>query len=161
MTKVEAQNDELMSVLRQAKDVAVRYYQLTGRPLGVTGEVAEYEAIRLLSLKPAIVRQEGFDAVRESNGRSERLQIKGRRLFARVSKAGPRLGEIDLRKTWDAVVFVVLDEHYEAVAIYEASRDAVTAMIAPDESDPESMRGKIPVAKFVRQAMKVWEMGPR
>ena len=37
-------NNELLRVLKQAKRVAREYYQLTGRPLGVTGEVAEFEA---------------------------------------------------------------------------------------------------------------------
>jgi hypothetical protein len=31
----------LETVVRQAVDVAKEYYRITGRPLGVTGEVAE------------------------------------------------------------------------------------------------------------------------
>jgi hypothetical protein len=47
----EAEQDrELKELLRQAKQLAVRYYQLTQKPLGVTGEVAEYEAAQKLGL---------------------------------------------------------------------------------------------------------------
>ena len=36
-----------------AKQLARRYHELTGKPLGVTGEVAEYEAHRLLGVELA------------------------------------------------------------------------------------------------------------
>lgn len=35
---------EILEVLREAKVIARRYYDLTGKPLGITSEVAEYEA---------------------------------------------------------------------------------------------------------------------
>lgn len=58
--------DELVGLLADAKRLAKRYYVLTGRPLGITGEVAEYEAIRLLGLRPAQVRHPGYDAEGDS-----------------------------------------------------------------------------------------------
>jgi hypothetical protein len=36
--------DDLLEILADAKRLAKRYREATGRPLGVTGEVAEYEA---------------------------------------------------------------------------------------------------------------------
>ncbi|WP_323164999.1 hypothetical protein [Pseudomonas atacamensis] len=41
---------EILEVLREAKVLARRYYDLTGKPLGITGEVAEYEAAMKLNL---------------------------------------------------------------------------------------------------------------
>lgn len=41
---------EIMRILREAKKLAQRYHSLTGKPLGITGEVAEYEAARYLEL---------------------------------------------------------------------------------------------------------------
>jgi hypothetical protein len=52
-------------VLRQAKILARKYRQLTGKPLGITGEVAEYEAARLLGLQLCTARQAGYDATRK------------------------------------------------------------------------------------------------
>ena len=40
----------IMDLLREAKQLARQYYTLTGKPLGVTGEVAEYEAAASLTL---------------------------------------------------------------------------------------------------------------
>ena len=49
--------DQVLAILRQAKYLAQEYRQLTGKPLGITGEVAEYEAARILGLKLLPPRQ--------------------------------------------------------------------------------------------------------
>lgn len=38
-------------VIREVKPLAREYYRLTGRPLGVTAEIAEQEAARILKLE--------------------------------------------------------------------------------------------------------------
>ena len=93
-------------VTSQAKQLAQRYYSVTGRPLGITGEIAEYEATRLLGVELAPVRQAGYDAIRENGLKRERLQIKGRYLPS-GSKSGQRLGGIELKHEWDYVLVVV------------------------------------------------------
>jgi hypothetical protein len=57
-------NRRVMKLLKEAKELAREYYGLTGKPLGVTGEVAEYEAARLLGLELTPARQAGYDAHR-------------------------------------------------------------------------------------------------
>jgi hypothetical protein len=54
--------EQLKDVLREAKALAVRYYAITGKPLGVTGEVAEYEAAQKLGLQLAPARTALYDA---------------------------------------------------------------------------------------------------
>jgi hypothetical protein len=61
-------------ILAAVKRLAVEYYRLTGKPLGVTGEVAEYVAAETLGLNLVPPRTTGYDALRGS----ERIQIKGR-----------------------------------------------------------------------------------
>src|SRR5436189_220544 len=56
-------------ILAAAKALAVEYYQLTGKPLGVTGEVAEYVAASTLRLKLASPRTPGHDATRRWDGK--------------------------------------------------------------------------------------------
>ena len=94
------------------KRLAREYYELTEKPLGVTGEIAEYEAARILKVKLSPARQSGYDATRKANGKDELLQIKGRRLTP-SSKRSQRVGSIDLEKEWDVVLLVLLDEHYD------------------------------------------------
>lgn len=56
-------SERVFELLREAKKLAQEYYLITGKPLGITGEVAEYEAARLLGLELSAARQSGYDAL--------------------------------------------------------------------------------------------------
>lgn len=145
---------EIGHLINQAREVAVRYRVLTGRPIGITGEVAEFEAARLLGLKLATARQAGYDAIRETAQRTERLQIKGRCILTR--NPGQRLGRIDLDKEWDAVLLVLLDENLQPTAIYEADRAAVEAALRAPGSRARNERGALGVSKFKSIGVQIW-----
>jgi hypothetical protein len=146
---------EFSDLLRRTKELAKQYRLMTGRPLGVTGEVAEYEAARLLGLTLAPARQAGYDAVEIAEGKTRKLQIKGRCLTAQ-SKPGQRIGSIDIAKEWDAVLLVLLDEDLEATAIYEAQRDAVLSAILTPGSKARNERWSLGVGKFRSIAICRW-----
>lgn len=55
----------IMEILRDAKKLAQEYRTLTGKPLGITGEVAEYEAARILGVELTPARQAGYDAIEQ------------------------------------------------------------------------------------------------
>jgi len=136
-----------MTLLAEAKRLAAEYYAATGRPLGVTGEVAEYEAARILKLELTAARQAGYDALEHVDGSAKRLQIKGRCLQDDC-KPGQRLGSIRLNHDWDAVLMVILDQRFEAVEIYEAQRPDVAAALAVPGSKARNERGALSVSKF-------------
>lgn len=69
---------EILEVLREAKVLARRYYDLTGKPLGITGEVAEYEAAMKLNLCLHPPRRAGYDATEVRQEGEVKIQIKGR-----------------------------------------------------------------------------------
>jgi hypothetical protein len=114
---------EIEKTIKAAKRLGKRYYALTGRPLGVTGEVGEWEAIRLLKLEPAPPRQRGFDAIRSESERMIKLQIKSRSFDQ--CKPGQRMPSINPKKPWDRVLLVVLNRDFNPVGIFEATRSAV------------------------------------
>lgn len=145
----------LVDLLKQAKKLAQEYYALTGRPLGITGEVAEYEAARLLGVTMAPVRTEGYDAIRIVGDRMEKLQIKGRCL-AENPKPGQRIGAINRDKPWDVAILVLLDLRYEATAIWEADRRAVLAALDVPGSKARNERGALGVAKFKAIGRQAW-----
>lgn len=144
----------LFSLLRDVKLLAREYYELTGKPLGVTAEIAEYEAARHLDLELAPARQPGYDAIRKTRG-NRYLQIKSRCL-ASPSKPGQRLGAIDLDKPWDAVLLVLLDEHYNLIDIHEADRSAVSDALTAPGSKARNERGQLGVDKFKSIGKKIW-----
>ncbi|MBZ0291590.1 MAG: hypothetical protein K8L99_03390 [Anaerolineae bacterium] len=142
----------LVPIIAEAKRLAIEYRRITGRPLGVTGEIAEYEAARLLNLRLAPVRQSGYDAIRDDG---TRLQIKARCILD-DAKPGQRVGGIKLEKEWDAVLLVLLDSQYEPINIYEANRlEITTALLAPG-SRARNERGALGVSKFKSIGTLVW-----
>lgn len=140
-------------LINQVKAIAKEYRELTGRPLGITGEVAEYEAARLLNLKLSNVRQAGYDATRLSD--NAKIQIKGRVLFDK-SKLGQRIGRIRLDCEWDSVMLVLLDADFLPVKIYEASRVKVEEALTAPGSRARNERGALAVSKFISIANPVW-----
>ena len=144
--------DAIGPIIEAAKKLAIRYRQQTGRPLGITGEVAEYEAARLLNLRLAPVRQCGFDAVRKDG---TKLQVKARCILD-SSKPGQRLGAIKLTKEWDVVLLVILDDQFETVEIHEAQRPEIEEALLKPGSKARNERGALGVAKFKSIGILVW-----
>lgn len=144
-----------MRILCEAKHLAQQYRALTGKPLGITGEVAEYEAARLLDLRLTAARQAGYDAIENRDGKEHRLQIKGRCQLPGC-KPGQRMGAIDVTKDFDGVLLVLLDGNFEATAIYEADREAVLNAIAVPGSKARNERGALPISKFKSIGKRRW-----
>jgi hypothetical protein len=142
-----ASEDQVLEILREAKKLAQKYRALTGKPLGITGEVAEYEAARILGIELTPARQSGYDAVEKRDGCVRRLQVKGRCLLS-DRKSGQLLGSIDVKKDWDAVLLVLLDENFDALEIHEAQRPAVLDALAAPGSKARNERGALAVSKF-------------
>lgn len=78
-------------ILDRARQAAIDYYQLTGKPLGITGEYGEYIAAERLGLELAEVRTAGYDAIDQAG---RRIQIKARSIPRDKKLVGQRLGSI-------------------------------------------------------------------
>lgn len=159
-SKRQNSQEALRTLLKQTKVVAQAYQDLTGRPMGITGEVAEYEAARLLGLKLCPARQPGYDALESLPSRVKRVQIKGRR-FGANAKPGQRIGSIDVdNKNWDTVLLVLLDEGSEATGIWEAKRKAVINALQSGKSIARNQRHSLSVPQFIRIAQQRWPVAP-
>lgn len=145
----------LSDILAEVKALAAEYYRLTGKPLGVTGEVAEHVAAKALNLELAPPRTEGYDAIRRTASGEQRIQIKGR-AFGPDAKPGQRLGTIKRGAPCDTVLFVLLDNRtLELREMWEAPYAAVEARLAVPGSKARA-RGSLGVPEFKRLAQKVW-----
>ncbi|HPD61390.1 MAG TPA: hypothetical protein PKV48_06510 [Thermodesulfobacteriota bacterium] len=90
----------LRRIVNEAKKLARQYRALTGKPLGITGEVGEVFAADLLGLELAEARCPGYDA---TDGDGRRFQIKTRCVLP-GSKPGQRVGRIKFDHPWDEVL---------------------------------------------------------
>jgi hypothetical protein len=145
-----------MQLLKEAKLLAREYYSLTGKPLGVTGEVAEYEAARILGVQLTPARQAGYDAIERIGGATKKLQIKGRCL-QETCKPGQRLGSIRTEHDWDAVLMVLLDHEFNALEIHEAQRPQIEAALKAPGSIARNVRGALSVSKFKSIGKLRWQ----
>lgn len=147
--------DSVFTILCEAKKLAQRYRQLTGKPLGITGEVAEYEAARILGLELTTARQTGYDAIEIRERQPVKLQIKGRCILPGANP-GQRMGSLDIKKEFDAVLLVLPDQNMDAFAIYEAPRAAVLSALTEPGSRSRNERGALGIAKFKSISVLRW-----
>ncbi|MQW85983.1 hypothetical protein GHJ82_03590 [Sinorhizobium saheli] len=148
--------DRVRAILTAIKPLAAEYYRLTGKPLGVTGEVAEAVAADVLGLELAPPRTAGYDAILVApDGSKERIQIKGR-AFGADAKPGQRLGRIKQAAACDTVLLVLLDNAtLDLHEMWKAPYAAVAERLAKPGSKARE-RGALSVPEFKRLAVKVW-----
>ena len=143
---------KITPLIEQARLVAQSYMELTGKPLGITGEVAEFEAARLLGLQLVDARQPGYDALRGE----ERIQIKGRAVPNPKKCASQRVGSINLKKEWNSVVLVLMDQTFKTFEMWEASRANIEKALTKPGSKARNERGAMSVSQFRNIARQVW-----
>ena len=142
--------DDIREVLARAKQAAVDYYRLTGKPLGITGEVGEYEAARLLGLTLLAARAPGHDA---TDAAGFRYQVKSRAV------PDPRraiIGSIKPDRGWDAVLLILMSPALETQEIWKAERNVIVAALAAPGSKARNERGALSVSKFRQIGTRVW-----
>jgi hypothetical protein len=144
-------------LIAQARQLAADYRRTMGKPLpGISSEIAEFDAIRLLGLEPAprTGEESGFNAIDPARG-NKRIQIKARTIFDE-EKGGQRVGQLKLGLDWDSVVLVLMDENYEPYEIYEADRADLEEHAAQSESR-RAKRGALSVARFKIIGRLLWD----
>lgn len=145
--------DKAGEVLERARQAAIDYYALTGKPLGITGEIGEYLTVRLLGLQLVDAREPGYDAI-DSTGR--KIQIKARSIPKAKRRTGQRLGSIRLDHSWDCVLLILMNETFEPQAIFEAGRSALEQALTRPGSRARNERGALAVGAFIAIGDEVW-----
>lgn len=147
--------ERVREILAKVKLLAAEYYRLTGKPLGVTGEVAEYIAADLLNLELVPPRTAGYDAIRRTKDGIQHIQIKGR-AYGDDATSSQRMGTIKKGAACDAVVLVLMDNKtLDPREIWEAPMTAVDQRLLMPGSKARD-RGALGVPEFKRMAKRVW-----
>ncbi len=145
--------DKLIS---EARRVAAEYRRATGKTLGgISGEIAENDAARLLNLKLNTSGEGGYNAIGQGKRKGRRIQIKGRAIFDE-RKGGQRIGQLKLEQDWDSVMLVLMDENFEPYEIYEAVREDIEQDMDEARSSKRSSRGAMSISRFRKLAGLVW-----
>jgi len=142
----------------EARKLAAEFRKTTGKPLGISGEIARFDAARLMELE--MIDQPGpggYDAVgKEGTPRAgKRIQIKGQTITGET-KSGQRIGQLKVDQEWDSVMLVIMNEEYNPIEIYEAQRDVLQGDMNKTGASKRSKRGAMTVAKFKIIGKLVW-----
>ncbi len=142
-------------LISEARRIAAEFRRTTGKPLGISAEIANHDACTFLQLE-AQDDAVGYDAIGLHGSRKgHRFQIKGRAIFDE-KKGGQRLGQIKTDQEWDKILLVLMDEEFETTEIYEASREDILNDLDDASTSNRSKRGAMSVARFKRLAQLVW-----
>jgi len=141
-------------LMREARKLAADYRRATGKPLGISTEIAVHDVIRLMGLIPAGPNAGGYDAIGTGPREGKYIQIKGRTLFE-DSKGVQRIGQIKTEQEWDSVMLILMDDNYEPLEIFEAERPTILEAMA-DTSANRAKRGAMSVSRFKAIGRRVW-----
>ena len=144
--------EALRGVIRDARKIAALYRRITGKPLGITGEVGEFVAADLLGLKLTEARNPGYDAAARDG---HRVQVKSRCVLP-GSKPSQRVGSIKLDYEWDTVILILMDIDFEPLEIYEATREDIERELMKPGSKSRNERGALGIGKFKSIAKQLW-----
>ena len=148
--------NRVAEILSQVKRLAAEYYQLTGKPLGVTGEVAELATAEKLGLELAPARTTGYDAIRHTPNGPQRIQVKARAFSYATRPTPQKMGAIRHCAECDVVLLVLMDNRtLEPQEMWEAPVAAVEARLAHPGSRARE-RGVLSVKEFQRLGNCVW-----
>ncbi len=114
MLKAEIINSQICKITRKVIRTAIEYENITGRKLGVTGEIGEILVCKELALKilsnPIAA---GFDAV---DNKGKKFQIKTRR--GNTNSPGARIGTFSSH-SFNYAILAILDDKYNIAELYK------------------------------------------
>jgi hypothetical protein len=144
---MQGNESRVREILATVKPLAAEYYRLTGKPLGVAGDVAA----EILGLTLAVARTHGYDALCGT----ERIQIKGR-AYGGNAKRGQKMSNIKADSPCDTVLLVLLDNAtVEPREMWEAPFASVALRLSHPGLKARA-RGALSVSEFKRLPPRVW-----
>lgn len=150
---------QLEKLMDETRRIATEYRASTGATLPVSGELAKFDAIRLLGMEPPGVTERAVDAILKTVNEEQKVQIKGRVIF-NPEKPGYRIGQLNLDADWHWLVLVLMNEKYETTEIYRLQKSQLMRELADKHSNKKS-RGAISVRKFKAIAELCWRSDNR
>lgn len=141
-------------LMQETRRLAAEYRQSTGQTLPISGELARYDAARLLRLSPLTTPLKSVDFKGLEGPLAEQLiQVKSRVIFDE-HKSGYRIGQLNLGADWQICALVLYEANYEPFAIYIATQADIAESL--QKRLASSARGQMSLAQFKRLSTLVW-----
>ena len=141
-------------LIEQTRKLAAEFRRTTGTMLPVSGEIARYDVAHHLGLELTQDSSAGFDAIGQDEREGMRIQIKSR-VVGDAVRRGHRIGQLNPGGDWDLVIVSLMDDAFEPLEMYEATREDIVGAIE-GANGKRSKRGALSVAKFQIIGRLVW-----
>jgi hypothetical protein len=141
-------------LIEQTRKLAAEFRRTTGTMLPVSGEIARYDVAHHLGLELTQDSSAGFDAIGQDEREGMRIQIKSR-VVGDAVRPGHRIGQLNPGGDWDLVIVSLMDDAFEPLEMYEATREDIIGAIE-GANGKRSKRGALSVAKFQIIGRLVW-----
>ena len=141
-------------LIEETRKLAAEFRRTTGTMLPVSGEIARHDVSRHLDLELNQDHSAGFDAIGRDEREGLRIQIKSRVVGDSV-KPGHRIGQLNPDGNWDLVILSLMDDEFEPLEMYQASRDEIIEAVQ-EANTQRKKRGALSVAKFKIIGKLVW-----
>ena len=141
-------------LINETRRLAAEFKRSTGTMLPVSGEIARYDVSRHLNMRLNEDHDCGYDAIGTGQFENLRVQIKSRVVGDSV-KSNYRIGQLNTNGNWDIVVLSLMDNEFEPLEMYQASREEIINALSK-VGGKNSKRGAISVAKFKIIGQLIW-----
>ena len=141
-------------LIEETRKLAAEFRRTTGTMLPVSCEIARHDVSQHLDLELNKKPSAGFDAIGRNEREGLRIQIKSRVVGDSV-KPGHRIGQLNTDSDWDLVILSLMDDEFEPLEMYQASREEIIAAVE-DANSNRKKRGALSVAKFKIIGKLVW-----
>ncbi|NCS87600.1 MAG: hypothetical protein AUK34_04915 [Ignavibacteria bacterium CG2_30_36_16] len=146
--------NRINEILNEVKRLAKEYKLITGRVMGVTGEIAENETSKILGLELVQVRNPGYDSIKKDNEKIIKYEIKGR--IKSNKYRSQRTSKININEEWDKLLLTIMNDDYEVLDIYEADKKEIVKALQKTGSKARSEKFTLSLGEVIRVSQKVW-----
>jgi hypothetical protein len=110
-------------VFKNIYQLAKKYYKVTGKPLGVVGEVGEFVACKFYGGKLNDPRNAGSDFTKDGN----MYEVKTRMIYPATASNfwNGATGNINISDEWNFLIVLILNDDFSIHSMYELSRKIV------------------------------------
>ena len=137
-------------LIDETRRLAAEFKRTTGTMLPVSGEIARFDVSHQLGLTLCQDQNCGYDAIGTGHREGLKIQIKSRVIGDSV-KPGHRIGQLNTSGDWDIVILSLMDNEFEALEMYELSRQEII-----EATHTSNKKGALSVAKFKIIGELVW-----
>lgn len=141
-------------LINETRRLAAEFKRSTGTMLPVSGEIARYDVAKHIDLTLVGDKTCGYDAIGNNQFKDLRIQIKSRVIGTAV-KTSHRIGQLNTNGDWDLVILSLMDDEFEALEMYAATREDLMECLSGNSSS-RNKRGAISVAKFRIIGELIW-----